>query len=148
MSPVKPKSQSQDDWERSHGAIYFLAAGKPPTAIKIGTCKLHEVKKRILDIQGMNHEVLEVLGIIPFTEGERPRLAADQEEAALHRRFAEITRFASGGRSSEWFYPTEELFEYIAASTKKPEEFGIATSVAVLRLFTPTSQSASPSQEA
>ena len=135
MPEPKPKSQYEDDWERSKGAIYFLGAGNPPSAVKIGTCKLHEVKKRILDIQGMNHEVLEVLGIIPFTEGERPRLKADQEEAALHRRFAEITRFASGGRSSEWFYPTPELFDYIAASAKKPEEFGIPSSVAVLRMI-------------
>jgi hypothetical protein len=134
MSLQKPKSQYQDEWERSQGAIYFLAAGSPPIAIKIGTCKLHEVKKRILTIQGMNHEVLEVLGIIPFADGERPRAQADIEEAALHRRFAETSRFNGAGRSSEWFYPSEELLAYITDSTRKPEEFGIPKSVALLRI--------------
>jgi hypothetical protein len=130
---VKPKSDIQDAWERSKGAVYFLAAGTPPSAIKIGTCKLDQVKKRSLSIQGMNHEVLEILGIIPFTEGERPRADAQKEELLLHKRFANFSRFLGGARSSEWFYPTRELLDHIATSARKPEEFGIPKTVALLR---------------
>ncbi len=129
----KPKSPLQDDWERRLGAIYFIAAGSPPVAIKIGTAPLAEVQKRLLEIQGLNHEVLELLGIVPFTEGERPRVLAQQEEFALHRKFGHLARFAAGGRKSEWFYPGHDLLEYISTAAKKPEEFGIRRSVALTR---------------
>jgi hypothetical protein len=97
------RSEFQDRWERSAGYVYFLAAGDPPIAIKIGITTQATLKPRVMRIQGSNHEPLPLLGVIAISDGERPMNAALQLEGELHRQFFHLQRFERGRVAVEWF---------------------------------------------
>jgi hypothetical protein len=86
MKPPKPTtdSEAQAAWWRCPGILYFFAAGNPPAAIKIGVAALTKncamvdaVKRRFREIQTSNHETVELLGVIAFTEGIYPTRDAE-----------------------------------------------------------------------
>ncbi len=124
------KSDFQDAWERSPGYVYFMAAGNPCVAIKIGITKTSQLRQRLGSIQGSNHEPLTLLGVIPFAEGERPMKDAEQKERELHSLFAHLQRFETGWVGSEWFTPAPDLRSFIAEHAAAPKTLGLVESVA------------------
>ena len=107
------KNAEQDTWERSPGYVYFIAAGDPPVAVKIGVTKASRLKDRVREHQGSNHEPLRLLGAIHFWDSERPTADAQAHEQELHRRFANLQRFEAGWAGSEWFTATRGLLAFI-----------------------------------
>lgn len=91
--------------------IYFVQAGPPSGAIKIGYTST-SVKKRLGALQTSHPEKLTLLGAI--TGGKL-------NEKALHKRF-EASRM-----SGEWFHPSEDLLELIWALP--PFDEGLALSL-------------------
>lgn len=127
---VKQKAESQDRWERSPGFVYFIAAGAPPVAVKIGISTERDLKRRFSTIQSSNHEPLTLFGLIPFRDGERPMLAAERAERSLHQRFAHLQRFRNGWTGCEWFTATPELLEFVAKEAARPDSHGLPESLA------------------
>ncbi|MEQ8694612.1 MAG: GIY-YIG nuclease family protein [Gammaproteobacteria bacterium] len=131
----KPDASKKSDnryvayWEKQPGYVYFNTAGAPPTAIKIGISTADTMRKRLRQHQSSNHEPLNVLGLIAFSEMEKPMAAANTLEVELHQRFNLARRFSSGP-GNEWFNPTNELLEFINSNAKPPEDFGLERSVA------------------
>ena len=101
----------QENWERSPGYVYFIAAGDPPVAIKIGITKKDKLKDRIREHQGSNHESLKLLGVVPFLDSKRPMKDAESHEKELHDKFEKFQRRKGAGY--EWFTADSELLEYI-----------------------------------
>ena len=124
------KSAEQEAYEQSSGYVYFIAAGEPPAAIKIGVTKADSFAKRLSTHQGSNHEPLRVLGVIESTSGERPMAEAMRLEGELHSRFAHLQRFEKGWVGSEWFSAAPVLMTYIDENTTPPGELGLPESVA------------------
>jgi hypothetical protein len=125
-------SEVQAAWWSCPGILYFFAAGNPPSAIKIGVtaltknCTMLEaVKRRFREIQTSNHETVELLGIIAFTEGEYPTRAAEVRERELHIQFAYLQRFKPHTRAAEWFTPAPELIEFVTANSTAPEQLNL-----------------------
>ena len=129
--PLRTKSETQDKWERSQAVVYLIAAGKPPQAIKIGITgrSAKSVTHRLRAIQGANHMFVELLGVIPFEQGERPMLAAQTREGELHRQFAALQRFERGWVGCEWFTFGEDLSRFIADHTTPPEQLGLPRTI-------------------
>jgi hypothetical protein len=128
---VKPeKSEYQDAWERAPGLLYFVAAGSPPVAVKIGVTKRESLKNRLRAIQTGNHETIEVLGLIAFDDEERPMLAAEAKEKELHAQFAELQRFQHGWVGSEWFTAAPVLLNFIVENAVSPESLQLPRVVA------------------
>ena len=134
MKPPKETTDSpvQAAWWSSPGVLYFFAAGSPPVAIKIGVaaltngCTLQEgVMRRLRDIQTSNHELVELLGLILFSDGQYPTRLAEVLERELHIKFAQFQRFKPGTRGAEWFTPSPELLEYIQGNAQQPESLGV-----------------------
>jgi hypothetical protein len=135
MKPPKAAtlaSESTRKWWSCPGFIYFLAAGKPPKAIKIGMAAItgkHTLQsalvRRVAQIQSSNHELIEVLGAIHFTEGEFPTRDADARERELHIEFKHLQRFKSYLRGAEWFTPAPELHARIEEIAARPEALGL-----------------------
>ena len=121
---------SEDKWERSCGYVYFIAAGDPSIAVKIGISTERDLKRRFSTIQSSNHEPLSLLGVIRFEGSERPMLDAQRHEKSLHVRFARLQRMQSGWTGSEWFTATPELMEYVSSVTSPPHEHDLPCSVA------------------
>jgi hypothetical protein len=119
-----------DPWYGKAGFIYFVAAGRPPVAIKIGVTQQSTLKRRLKSIQSANHEYIELLGVISFSEGDKPLLDAEAAERALHQRFQAYQRFISSSVGSEWFTSSNELIEYISTNCIEPETLGLPRSVA------------------
>jgi len=140
MATEEPKSPFQDAWERSPGFVYFIAAGNPPVAIKIGVTKQSEFPHRFRALQGSNHEPLRLLGVIPFDEGERPMKAAELKEAELHQRFTHLRRFEAGWVGSEWFTASPELEEFIGRHSVSPIARGLPEAIARPRSGLPSSK--------
>ncbi len=124
------KSAEQDAWERSQGYVYFIGAGNPPAAIKIGVTKAGAFPGRLRSHQSSNHEPLRVLGVIRSPDGERPMAEAMRLEGELHSRFAHIQRFEKGWVGSEWFNAAPELLAFIEKHTRPPGELGLPESIA------------------
>jgi hypothetical protein len=82
------KSTDQDKWERSPGYVYFIAAGDPPLAIKIGITIQSGLKQRLRAHQSSNHEPLRILKLIPFDSQNRPMVAAQELESELHTKYS------------------------------------------------------------
>ncbi len=125
-------SEVQALWWSSPGILYFFAAGNPPSAIKIGVaaqtqkCSLSTaVMRRFTQIQTSNHETVELLGVITFSEGQFPTRDAEVLERELHIRFADLQRFKPHTRGAEWFTPSEELGKYISSFSTPPEELDL-----------------------
>lgn len=81
--------------------IYFLQ--RADGAIKIGTTEKYYTRHSALAAQFGN---LKLLGVI---EGGR------QEEQQLHHQFSHVR--VDTKRKSEWYQPSEELFEFIRKNT-------------------------------
>ncbi len=132
MNPTKDSSnENQLKWWRSPGVIYFLAAGSPAIAIKIGVTTRATLLDRMKKTQTHNHESIELLGVIRFSEGDFPTRDAEDQERTLHARFAHLCRFKQNTRGAEWFTASPELLEMIAESAISPETLGISRSVGI-----------------
>jgi hypothetical protein len=133
MKPPKEttNSESMAAWWRCQAIVYFFAAGHPPTAIKIGVTAVTKgslqqaVQRRFREIQSSNHETIELLGVIRFSEGEFPAKLAETRERELHIKFASLQRFKQHTRGAEWFTPGAELLDYIREHTETPEVLSI-----------------------
>jgi len=79
-------------WYSKQGLLYFVAAGRPPIAIKIGVTQATKMQERLKKIQSANHEPIELLGVIRFDSSEKPLLQAERAERELHKRFASTQR--------------------------------------------------------
>jgi len=124
------KTEYQDKWERSPGYVYFIAAGEPVKAVKIGVTVQRGIKRRLRGLQSANHEPLKILGVIPFEGVKRPMLAAEKKERELHQKFAHLQRFEKGWVGSEWFSVTPKLLEEIKRISVRPMSLGIVASLA------------------
>ena len=132
MRPTSATTTSpiQDKWWRSPGILYFIAAGSPPNAIKIGVSTRTTVKDRFRKIQTGNHETLELIGVIAFDSGEFPMKDTEDKERLLHIEFAAQQRFKSSTAGYEWFAASRELLAYIAEHTTPPEKLDLPRFVA------------------
>lgn len=119
-----PKFSSR--WYSKAGAVYFIGAGLPLVAIKIGVTQKDKVKKRLRAIQCDNHEPVKLLGVVLFDDGEKPLLRAERHEHALHTQFALHQRITGGSAGHEWFAAAPELLAYIAENAVPPEAIGEA----------------------
>ena len=100
---------AQEAWEQSPGFVYFIAAGDPADAIKIGISTEATLKSRIRRIQGSNHEKLKLLGLIRFSNMKD----AEAHEQDLHKDFEQFQRHLKGTAGHEWFNPAQDIFDYI-----------------------------------
>lgn len=96
-------ADNQLKWWRSPGVIYFLAAGTPATAIKIGVTTRATMLDRMKKTQAHNHEHVELLGVIRFSDGEYPTRDAEEHASRLHGEYAHLCRFKPHTRGSDWF---------------------------------------------
>ena len=125
MNPTKDSaSETQFKWWQAPGVIYFFAAGNPAIAIKIGVTTRATLLDRMKKIQTHNHEPIELLGVIRFSDGEFPTRDAEDQERILHTRFAHLARFKQNTRGAEWFSASPELLETIAETSIPPETLG------------------------
>jgi hypothetical protein len=127
---MKEKHPSEERWERSAGFVYFIAAGDPPIALKIGISTERDIKRRFSTIQSSNHEPLTLLGVIRFDQGQRPMLEAEQHEKTLHQRFEHLQRMRNGWTGCEWFTAAPELLAFVAQNAAPPDEHDLPSSVA------------------
>lgn len=81
--------------------------------------------RRLRQVQTSNHELIELLGLILFNDGQYPTRAAEVLERELHIKFAQSQRFKSNTRGAEWFTPTPELLQYILSNAQMPESLGV-----------------------
>lgn len=81
--------------------------------------------RRLSQIQSSNHEPVQLLGVIHFTEGEHPTRQAEARERELHREFAHLQRFKPYTRGAEWFTPSPELLARIREIATPPEELNL-----------------------
>jgi len=72
---------------------------------------------------------IELIGVIPFEDGERPMLAAEAHERELHRRFGHLQRFERGWVGSEWFTTAADLMDFITAHTTPPAKLGLPNTI-------------------
>ncbi len=127
MRPPKETTDSpvQQKWWSNPGAVYFFGAGRPPVAIKVGVTSvpktlLQAIKSRQRSLQTANHELIELLGIIPISEGTYPTRQAEVLERELHLRFAASHRFKQHACGAEWFTPTGDILTYINEHSTPP----------------------------
>jgi hypothetical protein len=119
-------------WWSCPGVIYFVGAGTPTVAIKIGmaaqTARLtlrEAVVCRMSAIQSSNHELVDLLGIIHFTNGDHPTRDAEARERELHLEFEHLARFRAGQHGAEWFTASEPMLERVAQLSSPPDVFGL-----------------------
>ena len=108
-----PAAKYSDPWYAKAGFVYFLAAGDPPEAIKIGVSTHNTFVKRLRSIQSANHERIRVLGVIHFNEGGLPMRDAELREQELHKQFRAFCRAQLGFVGAEWFTAAPELVNFI-----------------------------------
>jgi len=130
MAPPKPTFT--DPWYGKPGLVYFIGAGDPLKAIKIGVTLATGFKSRLRGHQSSNHEPLRVLGVIDFTKPELSMLLAEKLERSLHQQFAPHQRFQASWVGSEWFNPHTEILAYIQANCVPCFDLGLPDSVAKL----------------
>ena len=109
--------------------IYFLAAGDPAAAIKIGVTTRSTLLDRMKKTQAHNHEPIELLGVIRFDDGDCPTRDAEDQAQLLRLRFAHLCRFKPHTRGADWFTASPELLKEIAGTTISPENLGFPKSV-------------------
>lgn len=127
MSRQQPFS---DPWYFKPGFLYFIGAGSPVRAIKIGVTVATGFRSRLRSHQSSNHEPLRVLGVIEFNGPDRSMRAAELLEQSLHKRFAAHQRFQAFWVGSEWFNPAPEILDYINEHCQPCEVFGLEPSIA------------------
>lgn len=120
-------------WYAKSGLLYFIAAGRPPVAIKIGVTQATTMRTRLKAIQSANHEPVELLGVIQFDSGEKPLLQAERAERELHRRFGSSQRLVDWSVGYEWFTTSQELLDYIASHATPPEQLDLPRTLAQIR---------------
>lgn len=147
---MKPPPETTDSehtlaWWRCPGLVYFLGAGDPPKAIKIGmlaqtgsSTLRGSMVRRLTKIQTSNHETVVILGVIPFTEGPYPTRSADARERELHIQFAHLERFKAGTCGAEWFNVAPDLLAFIEHEAKRPESLGLPRVVCAPKGTEPT----------
>lgn len=134
MEPTHPKLEKfSSPWYSKPGLLYFIAAGRPPVAIKIGVTQATTMKTRLKAIQSANHEPVELLGVVRFDSGDKPLLQAERVERELHKRFASLQRNVDWSVGYEWFTTSQELLDYIATHAIQPEHLGLPRSLAQVR---------------
>ena len=132
MKPPKDPSHAAEStlkWWRSPGVVYLVAADSPPIAIKIGMVaqsESHTLKstliRRLSQIQNSNHELIELIGVVYFTEGDYPTREAEILERELHNEFEHLQRFKKHSRGAEWFTASDELLTKIREISREPNE--------------------------
>ncbi len=127
---MKQNSKYSSEWYSKAGVVYFIGAGRPPVAIKIGVTQKSKVRQRLRAIQCDNHEPVELLGVLPFTKGKKPLLNAERRERSLHTQFASHQRIVDGCVGHEWFTAGADLLAFIAAHAIPPERLELPRSVA------------------
>ena len=125
-----PQPTFTDPWYSKPGFVYFIGAGDPLKAIKIGVTLASGFKSRLRSHQSSNHEPLRVLGIIDFTASDKNMRLAEELERTLHNQFAAHQRFQPSWVGSEWFNPHSDILEYIAANCTSCAVLGLPESVA------------------
>ena len=88
---------------------------------------------RLVKIQSSNHELIRLLGVIPFTTGEYPARDAEARERKLHEDFRDQCLFEPGMCGSEWFRASPELIARIREVTTKPSELGLPETFSAAR---------------
>lgn len=118
--------------------VYFLAVGSPIVAVKIGmlavTAKTNlksALVRRLSSIQSSNHELIEVLGVVHFTDSAYPTRDAEDLERKLHIEFQHLARFRSGSRGAEWFSASPELLHRINSLATPPDVLGLPRRVGI-----------------
>ena len=129
--PKDSSGERQLKWWSAPGVIYFLAAGKPAAAIRIGVTTRATLLDRMKKTQAHNHEAVELLGVIRFNDGEFPTRDAEDQTRLLHAQFADLCRFKPHTRGAEWFTSSPELLALIAEKTISPETLGFPRFVCV-----------------
>ena len=142
MRPPKDPSlaaPSTIKWWSCPGVVYFLGVGQPTSAVKIGMLAITEklsiqsaVARRVGHMQTSNHEPIEVLGIILFSDCDFPTRAAEIKERELHIKYARLARFKPGTKGAEWFNCSPELLDEIRAIGSPPESIGLPRCYAAL----------------
>ena len=135
MKPPKDTalaSASTREWWSCPGVVYFVAAGSPPIAIKIGMAAQtgkntlqSTLTRRLSAIQTSNHEIVKLIGVKYFTEGDFPTRDAEIFERELHIEFESLQRFKKHSRGAEWFNATPELIKRVASISNTPQELGV-----------------------
>ena len=125
------KNLYQDEWEKSPGYVYFIGAGDPVKAVKIGVTRQKGMMQRLRHHQSSNHEPLRILAVIPFESTERPMRKAEKKERELRTKFAHLQRFENGWVGSEWFTVSDVLLAEIDKIGIKPKERGIRDSIMI-----------------
>ena len=142
MRPPKDPSLAAPStivWWSCPGVVYFLGVGNPVFAVKIGMLAVTEklniqtaVARRVGQMQTSNHEPIEVLGLISFSECDYPTRTAEMKERELHLKYSHLARFKAGTKGSEWFNSSPDLLSEIRATSSTPESFGIPRCYAAL----------------
>jgi hypothetical protein len=140
---VETASPSTQLWWSYPGLVYFLSVGAPPIAVKIGmlavtpkTTLQSAITRRLASIQSANHELVQVLGAIHFTEGQFPTKDAEDYERKLHIEFAHLARFVANSRGAEWFTAAPDLLARISDISKSLEALGLPRHIGKLLVTT------------
>ena len=133
-APKQPSeaSESTREWWRSNGVVYFVSAGTPAIAIKIGMAAQtgkrtlqSTITRRLSQIQTSNHEAIKLLGVVYFTDGDYPTRDAEIFERELHLEFEHLQRFKKHARGAEWFTAAPDLVAKILSVAKSPEDLDL-----------------------
>jgi hypothetical protein len=134
--PTKSDNPVMRDWHQRPGIVYFFKAG---SAIKVGVTTVRQnedyklaVKRRQKAIQTHNHELVELLGAILFTDSEEPTFLADAREREIHNQFARHLRFKQHTVGGEWFSASDDLLNYIRSNAQTPDELGLPKTIGIL----------------
>ena len=130
MADSSEKSAEQDKWERTPGYVYFILAGEPPVAVKIGVTVKHGLKNRLRSHQSSNHEPLRIFRLVEFEGMERPMLEAEELEKKLHMEHSDLQRFEPGWAGHEWFTVNPALLKDLSNYGVEPEQLGEPKSIA------------------
>jgi len=132
LGRLMAKPTYSDPWYSKPGYVYFIGAGNPLVAIKIGVTIATGFTSRLRNHQSSNHEPLRVLGVIDFTKPGLNMREADKLEQSLHKRFAVHQRFQAFWVGCEWFNPHEEILAYINEHCVPCSSLSLVESVARL----------------
>ena len=131
------------DWQERSGVVYFFRAGG---FVKVGMAAVGEgethketIVRRQKAIQSANHERIELLGAILFTEGKRPAMDAEHREREIHNQFVGLMRFKQHTVGAEWFAVSDGLLAFIRENAKDADELGLPKHVATLSSSSSTS---------
>jgi hypothetical protein len=127
----KPDNRRVADWERQDGFVYFIGAGDPPEAIKIGIAIRESMLKRLKALQTSNHQPLHILGLVYFANEERPMASANALEKALHEKY-ESSRRLVNGPGNEWFSVSVDLLAEIENVATDPTAYDVPRTIATL----------------